>query len=37
MVSQLVTEGVAIGNILVGGVAFHVVVVEGSWDGRGPK
>lgn len=36
-VSQLVTEGVAIGNILVGGAVFHVVVIEGSWESQGPK
>jgi hypothetical protein len=36
-VSQLLTEGAAIGNILVGGAVFHVVVVEGSWEARGPK
>ena len=36
-VSQLVIEGVAIGNILVGGAVFHVVVVEGSWKVPGPQ
>jgi len=36
-VSQLVIEGVAIGNILVGGAVFQVVVMEGSWDARGSE
>jgi hypothetical protein len=36
-VSQLVTEGVAIGNVLAGGAAFHVVVVEGSWEAMGAQ
>ena len=36
-VSQLVTEGVAIGNILAAGTVFHVVVVEGSWEAVGAQ
>lgn len=36
-VSQLVTEGIAIGNIVVGGAIFHVVVIEGSWESRVPR
>jgi hypothetical protein len=36
-VSQLATEGVAIGNVLAAGVVFHVVVVQGSWESVAPR
>jgi hypothetical protein len=36
-VSQLVSEGVAIGNILVGGTTFHVAVIDGPWAPESAK
>lgn len=35
--SELGAEGVAIGNILVGGSTFHVVVADGPWVSGAPQ
>jgi hypothetical protein len=35
--SELGAEGMAIGNILVGGSAFHVVVSDGPWASGGTQ